>query len=179
MKTDNAATNFPAALKAVLAFEGGYVNDPRDPGGATNQGITQRVYDAWRRLAGASAQQVRAIAPAEVAAIYRAQYWNAVRGDQLPAGVGLMAFDAAVNSGASRAARWLQAAAGVAVDGHIGQITLAAAARADPAALIRAMGAARLSYDRGLRIWRYFGKGWSRRVAQVTAMALVAAHVSK
>lgn len=169
---------FAAALKAVLGFEGGYVNNRHDPGGATNHGITQRVYDGWRRLKGLTPRPVREIDGSEVAALYREQYAAPIQFDALPAGVDIITFDGAVNSGVSRGAKWLQAAAGAAADGHIGPATLGRVARADPQALIRAIADRRLKFLRGLKIWRYFGKGWQRRVLQVRAMALMQAHLA-
>ncbi|KAJ0337308.1 hypothetical protein COL154_014313, partial [Colletotrichum chrysophilum] len=109
-ETTMAKGCFAVALKAVLGFEGGYVNNRHDPGGATNHGITQRVYNAWRKVKGL--RSVREIAPEEVETIYRTSYADPVRFDDLPAGVDLITFDSAVNSGVSRGAQWLQGAAG-------------------------------------------------------------------
>src|SRR5690554_3243462 len=114
-----ARETFEPALALVLAHEGGYVDHPDDPGGATNKGITQRVYDAWRTSRGRHPRSVAAIRDEEVRAIYREQYWDAVRGDDLPAGIDYCTFDAAVNSGPAQAARWLQRAVGAAPDGIV------------------------------------------------------------
>ena len=120
-------SGFARALPRVLAHEGGYVDDPFDPGGATNKGITFRVYDAYRTRNGLPTRDVRAISATEVAEIYRLQYWDAVKGDELPPGLDYVLFDGAVNSGPSQSIKWLQRALGdVAVDGQIGQATLAA-----------------------------------------------------
>ena len=114
-----AATNFNPCLTFVLWAEGGYVDDPLDPGGATNLGITLGVLREWRHTA-VTKSDVQNLTREEAGAIYRARYWNAIRGDELPAGVDLMVFDACVNLGPGRSARMLQAAVGVAQDGAIG-----------------------------------------------------------
>jgi lysozyme family protein len=163
--------NYDVSLAAVLRSEGGFVNDPRDPGGATNKGITQAVYDGWRRKHNLPTQTVRDIDASEVAGIYRAQYWDAIRGDDLPAGVDYAAFDLAVNSGVNRPARFLQAAAGVVQDGVIGPATLAAVSR-DPKHIITALMDKRLAFLRSLNTFDHFGKGWTARCAEVRAKAL-------
>lgn len=163
--------NFAPSLAAVLQHEGGYVNDPQDPGGATNKGVTQHVYDDWRRSQGLAPRSVRAIEPAEIQAIYRKRYWDAIRGDDLPAGVDYCTFDFAVNSGVNRAARYLQKAVGVLDDGKIGPMTLAAV-KAQPAdCLINAICTARMVFLEQLSTFGRFGRGWTRRVADVEAAA--------
>ena len=148
----------------VLAYEGGFVDHPKDPGGATNQGITQRTYDAYRRRIGHATQSVRMIGNVERDTIYRVQYWDAIRGDDLPGGVDAAVYDFAVNSGPSRAAKYLQRIAGVKQDGVIGLQTLDAVARLDPVVVIDRLCEARMTFLRGLKTWGTFGKGWSRRV---------------
>lgn len=165
------ASSFDEALSRVLVHEGGWSDHPRDPGGATMKGVTQRVYDAWRRRQGQSTRSVRQIASAEVKAIYKAQYWDAVRADELPRGVDYCVFDAAVNSGAAQAGKWLQRALSVSADGQVGEATLAALAGRDTAALIDSVCERRLAMLRGLATWPSFGKGWSRRVAEVREFA--------
>ena len=135
-----AKENFAACLAQVLLSEGGWSDHPADPGGATMKGITLATYRKYRP--GATKADLRAIADAEVAQIYREGYWNAVRGDDLPAGLDLVAFDAAVNSGTGRAAKWLQSAVGAVADGRIGAGTAAAAHAARlPDAIRRALQA--------------------------------------
>lgn len=158
------AANYKPSLKLVLAHEGGYVNHPRDPGGATDKGVTQRVYDAYRKVQGLPLKSVRGITLGEAAAIYRQQYWQAVQGDKLPAGIDYAVFDFAVNSGVSRASRYLQLCLGVGVDGHIGNVTLAAVADADPVKVITALCADRMAFLKSLNTFDVFGRGWSRRV---------------
>lgn len=168
------ATNQNGAVARVLAHEGGNVDDPQDPGGRTSRGVTQRVYDAWRKGRGQACLDVFRMAPAEARAIYIEQYWNRVRGDELPAGVDYAVFDAAVNSGPVQAVKWLQRAlGGVRVDGVVGQVTLRAAqAHPDKARLIADMCARRMAFLRQLRTWRRFGGGWTRRVTEVERAAL-------
>lgn len=163
--------NFSAALALVLAHEGGYVNHPADPGGATNRGVTQAVYDGWRKGKGLSARSVRHIEEAEVQAIYRRDYWDKVRGDDLPRGIDYAVFDFAVNSGVARATKYLQTAVGVAADGVIGPQTLAMVQHHERARLIQSICAARLNFLKGLGTFKTFGRGWTRRVEEVQAKA--------
>jgi lysozyme family protein len=122
---------FTDSLPFVLRWEGGYVNDPDDPGGATNKGITQKVYDGWRRRQGRAEQTVRNITDAEVQAIYEADYWMPPRCDLLQRQLDLVQFDTAVNMGVGRAVRFLQGALGCGVDGDFGPNTRNAAAGCD------------------------------------------------
>ena len=137
------------------------------------KGITLETYRRWRP--GATKAQLRAITGGEVAVIYRKGYWDAVDADNLPAGLDLVAFDAAVNSGPSRSAKWLQAGVGAKQDGKIGPATIAAARAYDTRAAINRACDARLAFLRSLGTWPTFGKGWSRRVASVRSTALAMA----
>lgn len=168
--------NFAPSLAHVLASEGGYVDDPRDPGGRTNKGVTQRVYDDWRRSNGLAPRNVRSLEQTELEAIYRKLYWNACRCDDLPAGVDYCVFDFAVNSGPARAVRYLQRAAGVADDGQIGPMTLAAVDAKPVCELINEISAQRLLYLTQLPTFDHFGRGWTTRVGEVgrTAAAMAA-----
>ena len=163
------AQNYARALSRVLVHEGGYVNHPRDPGGATMKGVTQRVYDAYRKRRGDDPRSVRSIEDGELQTIYRRQYWNAVRGDGLPEGVDYVVFDGAVNSGPAQSVKWLQRALGtVKVDGVIGEATLEAVeAYPDHDRLIALTLARRLAFLKALETWPTFKGGWSSRVAQV------------
>lgn len=174
--------NFDRALSLVLKHEGGYIDHPRDPGGATNMGITQRTLADWRSRHGTrhtiSAEDVKALTRTEAAAIYRARYWDAIGGDDLPSGLDYAMFDFAVNSGPSRAIKFLQRAInattyfGLAVDGKIGPYTIRAAKLVAPEALIPTLCTLRLKWLRTLDTWRYFGRGWERRVLEVEDEAL-------
>lgn len=164
--------NFSRWLVEVLKHEGGYVNHPRDPGGATNKGVTQATYDMWRRAQGRQKRTVREITDAEVSAIYRHNYWDRVKGDGLPSGVDYAVFDFAVNSGTGRASRYLQAVVGAAQDGVIGPDTIRKVEAMGSGAVIAGLCDKRLAFMRGLKIWRFFGKGWKRRVDDVRSKAL-------
>ncbi|NDB68403.1 MAG: hypothetical protein EB015_10455 [Methylocystaceae bacterium] len=155
--------NYPQALKQVLKYEGGYVDHPKDPGGPTNKGITQAVYDSWQKSQNLPTQSVRNISDATVAAIYKQQYWDRIRGDDLPSGVDFAVFDYAVNSGVSRAAKTLQNIVGVTPDGQIGPATIQAAK--DYVAMT--VTNKRLAFMQSLSIWPTFGKGWAARIADV------------
>jgi lysozyme family protein len=155
--------NYPQALKQVLKYEGGFSNHPNDPGGATMKGITQAVYDAWQRKNGLPTQSVRNISDSAVAAIYRQEYWDRIRGDDLPSGVDFAVFDYAVNSGVSRAAKTLQAVVGVTQDGQIGPQTIQAA----KTYVAMSITNRRLAFMQSLSIWSTFGRGWSARIADV------------
>jgi lysozyme family protein len=160
--------NYAKALAQVLKYEGGYVDHPKDPGGPTNKGITQAVYDAWRKAANQPTQSVRYINDLEVGAIYRQQYWDRISGDDLPAGVDFAVFDFAVNSGVSRAAKTLQAVVGVTQDGVIGPATI----QATKTYVAMSITNRRLAFMQSLSIWSTFGKGWSARIADVKAQII-------
>lgn len=165
-----ASESFRPALSCVLAQEGGYSDHPDDPGGATMMGITQATLATWRG-APVTKADVRALTRDEAAALYRARYWNAVRGDDLPAGLDLAVFDFAVNSGASRAVRALQRTLGVSVDGVVGPETLAAANARAPSESIRTLCAARLAFLERLSTFPVFARGWMRRIHAVESAA--------
>lgn len=164
------AANFDASLTRVLASEGGYVDHPKDPGSATMYGVTQRVLAAWRGKP-ATKTDVRNLTKAEAAEIYKFQYWNAVRGNDLPAGLDYVMFDYAVNSGPVTAIKALQRALGVKADGVLGIVTARAASQRKTADLIRAVIAQRTGFLRSLATWTTFGKGWNRRCQEVEAAA--------
>lgn len=163
--------NFAPSLTLVLQHEGGFVDDPQDPGGRTNKGVTQAVYDDWRTKEGLPKRDVKLLNGYEVGAIYKKRYWDAVSGDSLPTGVDYCIFDFAVNSGTNRAARYLQRAMGLLEDGQIGPLTIAAAAAESPASLIEKVCALRLNFLKQLKVFDRFGKGWTTRVSDVATQA--------
>lgn len=165
------------SLSRLLAHEGGYSNHPNDPGGPTNFGVTISDYRRYVKP-DASAEDVRAMPLAQAKAIYRAKYWNALRCDDLPAGLDYAVFDYGVNSGVSRAAKVLQRLLGVQADGIVGPVTRAAASTCDCERVIAALCDERLGFLRALRTWPVFGKGWGRRVAEVKTAALAMATAS-
>ena len=162
--------NFPAALNALLKHEGGYVNHPSDPGGMTNLGVTKRVWEEWVGHE-VDEKQMRALTPELVAPLYKKKYWDKVCGDELPSGVDLAVFDLAVNSGPGRAAKMLQKVLGVTQDGAIGPQTLFKAVNVDSSKLVADYNVERLAFLMALPTWGTFGKGWGRRVAEVTEQA--------
>ena len=163
--------NFDEALKAILHHEGGYVHHKLDPGGMTNLGVTKRVWEEW---VGHEVDEkaMRALTPETVGPMYKAKYWDKVRGDDLPTGVDYAVFDAAINSGPGRAAKWLQQTVGAVPDGAIGAGTLGKVAAMEPAAIIEKYQETRLAFMQSLPTWDTFGKGWGRRVAEVRDAAL-------
>ena len=163
-------TNFETALKVLLNHEGGFVNHPKDPGGMTNLGVTKKVWEEW---VGHPVDEsaMRDLTPDMVAPLYKAKYWNKVYGDKLPHGVDLCVFDCAVNSGVSRAAKLLQRAVGVDDDGMIGNITLTACEAVSPDLIIQRFSEERLAFLQALPTFATFGKGWTRRVAEVETQA--------
>jgi lysozyme family protein len=152
----------------VLRWEGGFVDHPADPGGATNKGVTQAVYDAWRRQLGQPERTVRQIETAEVDAIYERNYWTAARCPQLPEPLDLVQFDTAVNMGEGRAVRFMQQAVGVNADGSFGPATAAAAARADLGATLVRYCEVREGFYRAIVDRKpsqsVFLKGWMNRL---------------
>lgn len=155
-----SADGFDAAFERVIGYEGGYVDHPDDPGGATNWGITERVarehgYTGSMRLL--SREQAREI--------YRVGYWQRAQADQYAPAIGYQLFDAAVNHGIGNAIRMLQRAVGVADDGQVGPVTLDAVRRRPAAEVIARFNAERLDFYTRLTTWPSFGRGWARRIA--------------
>lgn len=163
--------NFTTSLASVLQSEGGYVNNPRDPGGATNKGVTQSVYDHWRMEQGLGGQSVKLLSLPETGAIYAKLYWAPCQCDELPSGVDYATFDFAVNSGVNRACRFLQRAVGVTEDGDIGPATLAAINNTPPGNIVETLCNERLQFLQTLPTWGEFGRGWAARVASVRSKA--------
>jgi len=162
---------FDRCLAEVLRLEGGYTDNPDDPGGPTNFGITQATLaTAWGRPA--TAKDVAALTVADVAEIYRTRYWAKTRCGELPAGLDLAVVDTAVNMGPETAVRLLQRALGVSADGVVGSATLARVEAAPIASVIRTLSEMRRSRYRALVKFEAFGKGWLRRVDAVETLSL-------
>ena len=160
-------TRFETCLSLTLAWEGGFVDNAQDPGGATCHGITLASYQQWSRNPRLGAADIRDIPSATVTSIYETNYWKATLCDALPAGVDLMVFDESVNSGCGRSVRLLQEALGLpaaAIDGCPGPATTAAAAKADPATLIQSLASHQLAFYRALPNFGIFGAGWTSRL---------------
>lgn len=176
-----ARTRFDICLDEVLRHEGGYVDHPSDPGGATNLGITHKTLARWRNISPwwkLPKAEVKALGRAEAARIYRASYWDRCKAGNLPAGLDLALFDFAVNSGPDRAIRMLQTELGVVADGQVGPLTLGAVRARDGAGLITALCDRRLGFLNRLSSFPTFGKGWTNRVAAIRKAALAAVGAS-
>jgi len=166
--------SYPLAQKLVLKHEGGKVDHPKDPGGRTNQGVIQRVYDGYRRRKKQPLRSVYQMTNAERDEIYRDQYWKAIRGDELPAGIDYCVYDGAVNSGPVQSIKWLQRALNMnRIDGQIGEATLAAIDNCDDHdRLVREICRRRMVFLRQLKTFPTFGRGWTSRVTGVERVGL-------
>ncbi len=154
--------DFDTAISKVLQHEGGFADHPEDPGGRTRYGITEAVA---RRVGYRG--DMREL-PLDLAKrIYRSEYWDAVRADELPPQARYAVFDAAVNSGVKQSIMWLQRAVGVLADGVIGPKTMAAVAALDGPTLHARLVAQRLRFMTQLSTWPTFGRGWARRIADL------------
>lgn len=171
---EDGVSGFENALRVILKHEGGYVDHPQDPGGATNLGVTKATWEAW---VGHSVTKdaIKALTVADVAPVYRKNYWDACRCDDLHPALALCVFDFAVNAGPGRAVRYLQQTVGAPQDGKIGPLTIAAADHliTDNGAefVIKRYCDNRRAYYRKLSTFATFGKGWLRRVDETEAEA--------
>lgn len=165
--------NFDKCLEMLLVHEGGFVNHPDDPGGMTNLGVTKKVWEEWVGH-DVNEKDMRNLTPLMVAPLYKRKYWHACRADELVSGLDYCVFDVAVNSGVGRAIKLLQSSVGSTVDGGYGPATAALVKEAekDPTRLIELFSAKRLEFLESLKAFPVFGKGWSRRVAEVKEKAL-------
>jgi lysozyme family protein len=163
-------SNWDNAFKMMLASEGGYVNHPSDPGGRTNLGVTQRVWEEWVGRES-NEKEMRSLTPEMVKPLYKRKFWDACKCDELPSGIDYLVFDFAVNAGVGRSAKTLQTAVGVTPDGAIGPITLAAVNAVPEAELIEKFSQTKEDFYRSLNTFDTFGKGWLNRVAAVKIKA--------
>ena len=170
-----AAGNYQKCLAMILHHEGGYVNHPKDPGGMTNLGVTKRVYEDWVGYS-VSEHTMQNLTEEDVAPIYRKNYWDRIKADDLPSGLDLCVFDFGVNAGTGRAAKYLQNLIGTVADGGIGPNTLRALANYVDSegveSAIKNYQAERQSYYEKLKTFETFGRGWTRRVKETTESAL-------
>lgn len=153
---------FDTAFEICVNHEGGYSNDPQDPGGETKYGISKRAYPG-EDIAGMTLERAREL--------YERDYWEKASCHLMDPGLALIVFDAAVNNGVGQAARWLQSALGVTADGVIGPATRAALEKANAETVLSDMHAARIHFMAGLPTWARFGRGWSRRLARLPYQA--------
>ena len=163
-------------LKMILHHEGGYVNHPADPGGETNLGVTKRVYEAYCKKNGLRVTSMRDLEITDVAPIYKTEYWDRVKGDDLHTSLALCVFDFGVNAGTGRAAKYLQKIVNAKADGAIGPATLRKVVIATEAYGIKNMVEKyqenRQKYYEKLKHFETFGRGWTRRVTETTEAAL-------
>lgn len=149
-------TWFDQCFDKLITHEGGYVNDPKDNGGETNWGISKRSYPQV---------DIKNLTRDAAKALYKRDFWDRAQCDRLPPTLAYLLFDAAVNSGIGQAIRFLQRAIGTADDGVLGPLTLAAVQRFDAESLCARFLGQRLDFMTRLSTFDYFGKGWSRRIA--------------
>ena len=165
------SNKFSEALEVILHHEGGYVNHPKDPGGETNLGVTKRVYEDF-----GGTKDMKELTKEDVEPIYKKNYWDKVKGDDLPEGLELGIFDFGVNAGPCRAAKFLQRMIGTTVDGGIGPMTLAKVneyvKENTIEETIEKYQSMRQEYYESLSTFETFGRGWTRRVEETTKMAL-------
>ena len=167
---------FNSCLEIILHHEGGYVNHPADPGGETNLGVTKRVYEAYCKKNGLRAKSMKSLEITDVAPIYKTEYWDRVKGDDMPRALALCVFDFGVNAGTGRAAKYLQGMIGTKKDGGIGPNTLKKLDEyirehgVDCA--VRNYQSLRQKYYEKLKTFKTFGRGWTRRVTETTVSAL-------
>jgi lysozyme family protein len=150
--------DFDTAFQRVIGHEGGYVNDPRDPGGETKFGISKRAYPQ---------ESIGGLTLTRAKELYRRDYWGPAGCDAVPAGVRYALFDLAVNSGVTAAVKMLQRAAGVTDDGILGPRTIAAASSMPASRLVARLCAERLKLMTDLKNFDTFGRGWTRRVLSI------------
>ena len=170
--------NWKESFKHLLVSEGGYTEDPRDPGnhlpdgraGCTNLGVTQT---AWEAFVGhqVSNQDMRDLTPEKIEPFYKAKYWDAVRADELPSGLDYLVFDFAINAGPGRSIKCLQSAVGTTPDGGLGPKTMQAVMEHDRTDLVEKFSQAKLDFYRSRPTFATYGNGWTSRVASVKKQA--------
>jgi lysozyme family protein len=163
--------NWQKSLDLILKSEGGYVDNPADPGGRTNLGVTQKTWESWVGRPS-NEKEMRALTPSDVAPLYKKKYWDAICGDDLPSGVDYLVFDFAINAGVGRSAKTLQSAVGTTPDGAIGKMTIGAVNKIDKKDLINKFSDEKVKFYQYLPTFSTFGKGWLNRVASVKEEAL-------
>ena len=159
--------NFDECLKMLLHHEGGYVWHEEDPGGETNLGVTKKVYQEW-----GGTKDMKDLTVEDVAPIYKKNYWDRCKCDDLESGVDWVVFDWAVNSGTGRSAKAIQKICGATQDGAIGPKTLALIGKQDTQYVVEEFGKIRQDFYESLKTFDTFGKGWTRRNKETTEKAL-------
>jgi len=149
--------NFDEAFKTLIGHEGGYVDHPADPGGATNFGISKRSYPG---------EDIRGMTLERAKAIYLRDYWQMAGCDYVPDKLRFSLFDMAVNSGVKQSIMTLQRAVGADADGVLGPKTMMLLSNMPPAQFIARFNGYRLQFMSALPMWPAFGRGWANRIAQ-------------
>lgn len=158
--------NFDRSLKLVLKSEGGYVNNPKDPGGETIMGVTKAAWSTYLKRPIANGEMVK-LTVADITPFYKALYWDKSYCPQLPTGIDYMVFDASVNMGVGQSIRLLQKSLGCVADGVIGPNTMKLINETSVNDMIDKFSAQKEQFYRSLALFNTFGKGWLSRVAQV------------
>lgn len=163
--------NFEQSLKMLLKHEGNYSFHPDDPGGETMKGVTRAVYEQWvgRQVMDG---EMKTLTDADVAPIYKTNYWDRIKGDDLPSGLDFAAFDWAVNSGTGRPAKVIQRYISAKQDGAIGPRSLALVAENNPSDMIQYLYEQRQKFYERLKTFETFGKGWTRRNQETLKAAM-------
>ena len=163
--------NWDKCFDLVIVNEGGYVDNPADPGGATNWGCTKAV---WEQYIGheVSKEDIRNLTKEDVKPLYKRNYWDAIHGDALPSGLDYCLFDCAINSGFGRAAKFIQEIVGVFADGAIGNNTVTAINQMNTVTMINEFSDKRQAFLETLKTFPVFGKGWTKRVTEVRIKSL-------
>ena len=163
--------NWDKCFDLVIVNEGGFVDNKLDPGGATNWGCTQAV---WEQYIGhkVTVDDMKALTKEEVKPLYKKRYWDAVYGDALPSGLDYCIFDCAINSGVGRASKFIQELVGVPADGAIGNNTISAITQINAVTLINEFCDKRQGFLESLKTFPTFGKGWTKRISEVRTKSL-------
>jgi lysozyme family protein len=163
--------NWDKCFDLVIVNEGGFVDNKLDPGGATNWGCTQAV---WEQYVGhrVTVEVMKNLTKEDVKPLYKKRYWDAIHGDAIPSGLDYCIFDCAINSGVGRAAKFIQELVGVPADGAIGNNTISAINQIKPITLINEFSDKRQSFLESLKTFPFFGKGWTKRVQEVRIKSL-------
>jgi len=163
--------NWNKSFDLVIVNEGGFVDNKLDPGGATNWGCTQAV---WEGYIGhkVSVDDMKALTKEDVKPLYKKRYWDAIHGDAIPSGLDYCLFDCAINSGVNRSAKIIQEIVGVFADGAIGNNTVSAITQLNPVTAINEFCDKRQAFLESLKTFPVFGKGWTKRVAEVRTRSL-------
>ena len=172
-------SNWEKSFNLVIEHEGGFTDDTRDPGnilpdgrpGSTMLGCTQANWESYigRKV---THDEMRRLTKDDVKPLYKKRYWDAVHGDRLHKGLDYAVFDTAINSGVSRASKFIQEIVGVSADGVIGNNTLLAVGQfKDTVMLIDEYCELRLAFLKRLKTWPIYGRGWEKRVADVNETA--------